>query len=102
MQARNRIAVPRRLSDRELSSSGAPTLLVLGADDGPIGDPRPVARRATRHIASLETVVFSGTGHVISTERADDVNRRILEFLDRPADQGRQTSRSTGHAGRLH
>jgi pimeloyl-ACP methyl ester carboxylesterase len=82
MQARNRIAIPKRLSDGALASIGAPTLLMLAADDGPIGNPQPVERRALRHIASLETVVFPGTGHVMSTERADDVNRRILEFLN--------------------
>jgi pimeloyl-ACP methyl ester carboxylesterase len=87
MQARNRIAIPTRLSDRALSAIGAPTLLMLGADDGPIGDPRPVERRAIRHMRIVETVVFPGTGHVISTERADEVNRRLLEFLDPPAEQ---------------
>jgi pimeloyl-ACP methyl ester carboxylesterase len=95
MQARNRVAIPKRLSSGALASIRAPTLLMLAADDGPIGDPQPVERRAARHIASVETVVFPGTGHVMSTERADDVNRRILEFLNPGAEPEGPSAAST-------
>jgi pimeloyl-ACP methyl ester carboxylesterase len=84
MQARNRVAIPKRLPDHALASIRVPALLLLGADDGPIGDAGIVQRRARRHMPSVETVVFPTTGHIMSTERADDVNGWILGFLAAP------------------
>jgi pimeloyl-ACP methyl ester carboxylesterase len=81
MNGRSHLAIPKRLSDRALASIAAPTLLLLGEEDGPIGNPAPVERRAQRHIRDVRTVQFPRTGHLISTERTEETNRLILAFL---------------------
>ncbi len=79
--SRVKVAPPKKLSDEELSGIQAPTLLVLGGEDGPIGNPDKSARRAKRTIPNVTIEILPACGHMLSTEAPEIVNARILEFL---------------------
>ena len=67
------------LSDKVVAS-GKPTLVIWGEQDRII----PVAH--ARNISasggpSVEVEIFDSAGHMVQMEKANDVNRRLLEFL---------------------
>jgi pyruvate dehydrogenase E2 component (dihydrolipoamide acetyltransferase) len=67
------------LSDKVVAS-GKPTLVIWGEQDSII----PVAHArnfSTSAGSSVEVVIFDSAGHLVQMERANDVNRRLLEFL---------------------
>lgn len=77
---RPNVAAPRSIPSRQLRRIQAPTLVVLGAKDGLVGDATDVARRA-RHISRCEVEILPGAGHALSVDEPEIVGRLIAEFL---------------------
>ncbi len=75
------VAPPLNLSNDQLRNIKPSTLLMLGERDNVIGDVRAVGDRAKRHIPRVQVEVIPNAGHVMSTEKPDFVNARILSFL---------------------
>ncbi|MCJ7438488.1 MAG: alpha/beta hydrolase [Acidimicrobiia bacterium] len=81
---RPNVAAPRSIPSRQLRRIQAPTLVVLGAKDGLVGDANAVARRA-RHIGSCEIEILSDAGHALSVDEPELVGGRIVQFLSSDA-----------------
>jgi pimeloyl-ACP methyl ester carboxylesterase len=81
-KCRGRLAVPLKLSGRQLKRILAPTLLCLGNNDHPVGNPAPVAGRAKRFIPQLEVEIIPDTGHMMNVEEPELVNMRLIRFLE--------------------
>jgi pimeloyl-ACP methyl ester carboxylesterase len=81
MNCEGRLGVPKRISKSELRLIEAPTLLILGGDDNPIGNPIRNKRYAEKSISDLRVAILPNTGHLMNVERHEEVNRSILEFL---------------------
>ena len=73
---------PLPVPARKLRAIRAPTLVVLGGRDGPVGDADKVATRAKRYIRTVDVEVLPDNGHAMSVEAPEHVARRILAFLD--------------------
>ena len=67
-------SLPADLSER-ISSSGIPVLLIQGAKDRVI----PADVGSTPQGSALE--VFETAGHMVQMEKANEVNRKLLDFL---------------------
>jgi pimeloyl-ACP methyl ester carboxylesterase len=72
---------PQPYSDEELRSISTPVLLLVG-DEETTFKPQLAVNRARRHIPHIETDVLPGIGHLIAMEAAEEVNQRILRFLE--------------------
>jgi pimeloyl-ACP methyl ester carboxylesterase len=72
---------PQPYSDEELRSISTPVLLLVG-DEETTFKPQLAVNRARRHIPHIETDVLPGIGHLIAIEAAEEVNQRILRFLE--------------------
>ncbi|MCQ0022812.1 alpha/beta fold hydrolase [Streptomyces somaliensis DSM 40738] len=71
---------PLPLSDDELSTIRTPLYLVLGKRSLLV-NPRRQAERVPRLIAGARAEIVSGTGHGPQIDQADEVNRRMLDFM---------------------
>lgn len=78
---RPRVAPPLTIASRSLRKVRAPTLVLLGADDGIVGDAQARANRARRHLPECEVEIVPNAGHAMSVEQPDLVASRILRFL---------------------
>lgn len=76
-----RVAPPLNLSDDQLRKVKSPALLMLGERDNVIGDARAVGGRAKELIPNVQVEVIPDVGHMMSTEKPEFVNARILNFL---------------------
>jgi pimeloyl-ACP methyl ester carboxylesterase len=74
-----RPTAPRQLSAEQLSAIKVPVLLILGTDDNLVGDPEKAAEHA-RNMTNIRIDILE-SGHLISMERSEEVNRLISEFL---------------------
>lgn len=80
-RTRLRVAPPLTLSDNQLRKINLPTLLMLGECDNVIGNAREVGNRAKRLIPGVQVEIIPDAGHMMSTEKPEFVNARILSFL---------------------
>jgi pimeloyl-ACP methyl ester carboxylesterase len=71
-------------TDAELAGLQAPTLLLIG-DREVIYDPRAALARARRLIPRLTAGLLPDASHLLSAERAESVNDRIVAFLEAEA-----------------
>ncbi|MFJ1579562.1 alpha/beta fold hydrolase [Streptomyces sp. NPDC088182] len=78
---RVRRPAPRPLTDDELSTIRTPLYLVLGKRSLLV-HPRRQVERVPRLIPGTRAEIISGTGHGPQIDHADEVNRRMLEFMD--------------------
>jgi pimeloyl-ACP methyl ester carboxylesterase len=78
---RPKVAPPLTISGRKLRRIEAPTLVVLGANDGLVGDADSAAARARRHIADCEIEILPHAGHAMSVDEPELVGTRIVHFL---------------------
>jgi pimeloyl-ACP methyl ester carboxylesterase len=78
-----RLGNPFPVSREKLRAISAPTLVVLGGRDGPIGDARQVAARARSHLRNVEVDVLPDNTHAMGIEAADRIARRLLAFCSR-------------------
>lgn len=76
-----KVAPPLPLPDDQLRKIKAPTMLMLGEHDNVIGNAMEVTKRARRLIPHVAVDILPNTGHMMSTEKPDYVNSRILDFL---------------------
>ena len=72
-------ASQNKLSDQVVSSR-KPTLVIWGEQDRiiPVSHARNISTSAG---SPVEVEIFDSAGHLVQMERANDVNRRLLEFL---------------------
>jgi pimeloyl-ACP methyl ester carboxylesterase len=61
-----------------LARLDVPTLIVVGADDGPS---RGASRALAEALPAARLVEIPGAGHVVNLQRPDEVNAAIVEFL---------------------
>jgi pimeloyl-ACP methyl ester carboxylesterase len=73
---------PSVLSSAELRKIRAPVLLLLG-DNELLYDPHEVLRRAQARMPTLEARIIPGAHHIAAMAKPDEVNARIVEFLQR-------------------
>lgn len=76
-----RVAPPLNLTNDQLRRIKATTLLILGERDNVIGNAIEVGNRANRLISNVQVEIISDAGHMMSTEKPEFVNERILSFL---------------------
>ncbi len=74
---------PGPVSDAELASLTAPTLLLMGEREQffPIAS---VIERARRHVPNLQAEVVAGVGHNMCTDNPQLINTRLRQFLNAP------------------
>ena len=82
---KTRLGSPLPLPASRLERIEAPTLVVLGGKDGPIGDADRAAGRARAHIPHVDVVILRDAGHAMSIEAAERVGPRVTEFLRPPS-----------------
>ncbi|URM91308.1 alpha/beta fold hydrolase [Streptomyces sp. MRC013] len=78
---RVRRPAPLPLSDGELSTIRTPLYLVLGKRSLLVHSRRQV-ERVPRLIPGARAEIVSGTGHGPQIDQADEINRRMLDFMD--------------------
>jgi epoxide hydrolase 4 len=62
----------------------APTLLLWALEDRALGY-QDVVPGTERYVANLEIQTIADCGHFVQQEQPEEVNRRLLEFLKKPA-----------------
>jgi pimeloyl-ACP methyl ester carboxylesterase len=60
----------------------APTLLLWGMEDLALGY-QDVVPGTERYVSRLEIQTIANCGHFVQQEQPEEVNRRLLEFLER-------------------
>ena len=68
---------------KKLASLAKRMLLILGTRDRLVRDAAPYAEALRAAGVPLEVAIVAGGGHAVNEERADEVVRLALEFLDR-------------------
>jgi pimeloyl-ACP methyl ester carboxylesterase len=76
-----RSVFPTPYADEELAAVSVPTLLLVG-DKEQTFDPRRALANATRLIPRIETELLASAGHLLALDSAQQVNERMLQFLD--------------------
>ena len=74
--------IPRRFSDADLRALTPPMLFVIGGAT-PVTDATKAVERVRRLVPDADTEFIPGAGHAVTLERADEVNRRIVDFITR-------------------
>lgn len=74
---------PTVLSDAELQSLRLPVLFLVGENEK-IYSPQEAVERLTKVAPHIEWEIIPDAGHDLSIVQADLVNRKILEFLQKP------------------
>lgn len=80
LKCRSKIATPVKLPNEILGKVVSPTLLFVGKNDPTLHSQKDIDH-AMKVIPNIQVEVMADTGHVMSTENAEFVNHRILEFL---------------------
>jgi len=80
MNCAGRLPTPSHIKKKELKKIESKTLLVLGEHDNAIGNPKKNLRYANKHFRNIEVVVMN-SGHIISMQKAEQINPLILSFL---------------------
>ncbi len=73
---------PPQFSDEELKGIEKPALLFVG-DQEVIYDAQKAIERANRLMPNIETELVADCGHVVSMEKPEFVNQRVLAFLEK-------------------
>ncbi|WP_161634521.1 alpha/beta fold hydrolase [Mesorhizobium loti] len=76
------IISPAVLSGRELRAIRAPTLLLIG-DGEKLYGPAAMLALARRRMPGIEGAIVAGADHIAAMAQPDDVNERIIAFLER-------------------
>jgi pimeloyl-ACP methyl ester carboxylesterase len=75
-----KILIPSVFPKEELEKINVPILLLVG-DKEVIYNYKKLLKRATEIFPHIKTSIIPNAGHVLSIEKADIVNSKILEFL---------------------
>jgi pimeloyl-ACP methyl ester carboxylesterase len=76
-----RLGNPYPVPSAKLRAIRSPVLVVLGGQDGPIGDPRAAAARARHCIPDVEIDVMADNTHALGVEAPGPIARRLLDFF---------------------
>ena len=76
----SKVIFPSVFTDAELQRIQVPTLLLIG-DREVIYNPLSAMNRAKQFLPKLTTEIVPHAGHFLSAERADFVNKSMLDFL---------------------
>jgi pimeloyl-ACP methyl ester carboxylesterase len=76
-----RTGQPFHIPSRKLRMIKAPTLIILGGEDGLVGSATAAAKRA-RNIPSCEIEILPHAGHIVSVDEPEFVGERIVNFLE--------------------
>lgn len=74
------VITPAVLSNRELRAIRAPALLLIG-DAEKLYDPHAMLKLAQERMPLLEGAIMPDADHVAAMAQPDDVNNRIIRFL---------------------
>jgi pimeloyl-ACP methyl ester carboxylesterase len=69
------------ISDEEMRSIKAPTLIIWGKYDELFGPPERLGERLHRDISGSQLVVIDNAGHLPQLEQANEFNRVVRDFL---------------------
>ncbi len=72
--------LPCVFTDEELESIEVPTLLLIGEHEV-LFNPLEALQRASKLMKNVETELIEGVGHVLTMEKPDEFNKRVLEFF---------------------
>ena len=89
---RMNLAFPSVFSKAELRGIRAPTLLLIG-DNELLYEPQATLTRARNHMPALEGEVVPHAHHIAAMAQPDDVNRRIIGFLQRAGEGSARAER---------
>ncbi|NNE96309.1 MAG: alpha/beta hydrolase [Acidimicrobiales bacterium] len=81
-QYQQHAVMPSVFTDTELAGVEIPVLVVIG-DKELIYNPREALERARCTLPSAQTELMPGAGHLLNIERADNIDRLVLDFLGR-------------------
>jgi pimeloyl-ACP methyl ester carboxylesterase len=81
--ASRKMVAPLPLSDEQWRAYKAPTLYLAG-DREVFFPPHEAIAKLNALAPHIKTALLSGAGHDFFVQRADDVNRRVLEFFSAP------------------
>ncbi len=70
----------RDFTDAELRTVGCPVLLLYGEQERSL-DYRKAAERAKANVRNLQTVIVKGAGHELQSEKPEEINRLICDFV---------------------
>ncbi len=70
------------VSEEEMRSIKAPTLILWGKYDELLGPPEQTAERLRRDISGSQLVVIDDAGHLPQLEQTDEFNRLVRRFLN--------------------
>ncbi|HEY6756780.1 MAG TPA: alpha/beta hydrolase, partial [Nitrososphaera sp.] len=80
-KAKPRLGLPSRFSDKQLSDTKVPTLLLIGQKEVIYGSIDATVERAKRLISNIQTEILPDAGHLPNIDQPEIVNTRILKFL---------------------
>lgn len=78
--ARRKMVAPEPLTDEQWRAYRAPTLYLAG-DREVFFPPHEALAKLNALAPSIQATLIAGAGHDLFVQRADDVNRRVLEFF---------------------
>jgi pimeloyl-ACP methyl ester carboxylesterase len=81
LNCEGRIAIPKQIKKKHLNNISAKTLLVLGENDNPIGNPNKNSNFAEKHFQNIEIKTIDA-GHLMSMEKSEEINFLIVTFLN--------------------
>lgn len=76
---------PGPVTDKEMASLTAPTLLMMGERERFFSIPQ-VEARARRYLPNLQTVIIAGVGHNMCTDNPKLINARVRQYVLAHAD----------------
>lgn len=79
-----RLAFPNSVTNSTLEAVRAPTLVMLGGEDGLVGDAETAARRARAHIGGAEIEIVAESTHALMIEEPRRVAYHIVRFFEQP------------------
>ncbi|SRR6266511_689416 len=80
-KAKPRLGLPSKFSDKQLSDTKAPTLLLIGENEVIYGSIDATIERAKKRISNIQTEIIPDAGHLPNIDQPEIVNTRILKFL---------------------
>ncbi len=80
-KAKPRLGFPSKFSDKQLSHTKVPTLLLIGQNEVIYGSIDATVKRAKNLIPNIQTEIIPDAGHLPNIDQPEIVNTTILKFL---------------------
>ncbi len=78
VEAPGKMGFPGNLKKEELKKINVPVLLLLGEKDRPIGNPKPIQKRAEKYIKNITVIVIPNSGHLMNIDESEIVNNLLF------------------------